>query len=102
MMENLFNNLETGGGLQVVSWLQAHSGNVGNALSVLLWYLGGFVIYLMMFLMLYWAGDKKLARRFLMALLLSGLIIGGLKLVFARPRPYMTSTLVAQLTGDVD
>jgi membrane-associated phospholipid phosphatase len=101
-MENLFNNLETGGGLQVVSWLQAHSGNVGNALAVLLYYLGGYVVYLILFLMLYWSADKKLARRFLMALLLSGLIIGGLKLALGRPRPYMTSTLIYQLTADVD
>ena len=66
-MENLFNNLETGGGLQVVSWLQAHSGNVGNVAAVLLWYLGGFVVYLVMFLMLYWSANKALARRFLIA-----------------------------------
>jgi sphingosine-1-phosphate phosphotase 2 len=101
-VENLFNNLETGGGLQVVSWLQAHSGNLGNALSVLLYYLGGYVVYLVIFLVLYWSADKKLARRFLMALLLSGLIIGGLKLALGRPRPYMTSSLIIQLTRDVD
>ncbi len=88
-METLFQGLESGAGLDVVLWLQAHSSPALDKLAIALSVLGGFIVYLLLFMALYWSVDKRLAKQFLLALILSGVCIAAFKLAFQRPRPFI-------------
>lgn len=85
----MFESLEGGAGLQVVIGLQSMGNPALDALALLLYLIGGFVFYLLAGTFVYWSVDKSLGKRLLIVLLVTGVLVAGLKLTFQRPRPYV-------------
>ncbi len=93
----MFSSLETGIGLDVILWLQAHGNPFFDALGRLFHYLGMVVFYIPVLALIYWSVDKHLGRRMLFALVLALAVITALKLLFQAPRPHQASDLVTAL-----
>jgi membrane-associated phospholipid phosphatase len=84
-------SLETGLGLDVVMWLQAHGSPFADLLARLLHVLGFDVVYLLTGGALYLWGDRQRAGRWIFALVVTSLAVGLLKVLFAAPRPYQVA-----------
>jgi membrane-associated phospholipid phosphatase len=84
----MFESLENGAGLEIVVGLQSMGNPALDALALLLYLVGGFVFYLFVGTFFYWSVDKGLGKRLLIVLLVTGVLVAGLKLTFQRPRPY--------------
>jgi membrane-associated phospholipid phosphatase len=83
----MFSELESGIGLEIIVWLQAHGGPLLDALATLSHYLGQTVFYIPVLALVYWSMDKKLGQRMLFALVLANAVITALKFAFHAPRP---------------
>ena len=81
-------SLESGLGLDVVVWLQAHSPPPLPALAQLLHYAGGTLAYLVLLALILWAIDRRLGLWLLLTLAGSTILTEGIKALFARPRPF--------------
>ena len=93
--------LESGAGLDVVIWLQAHGNGFFDALGIALHAAGSEVFYLAMLALLMWAVDRRLGVRLLFALILASVVTETLKNLFQTPRPHLAypeqvTALVAQ------
>ncbi len=83
----MLTSLESGIGLQIVVWLQAHGSSFLDALATLFHYLGQTLFYIPILALIYWSFDKKLGQRLLFALVLSSVLVTGAKMAFQAPRP---------------
>ncbi|MCB9457943.1 MAG: hypothetical protein H6671_18335, partial [Anaerolineaceae bacterium] len=83
----MFAPLETGLGLDVVLWLQAHGNGLFDGLAILLSVLGSTLAYLALLPLVYWSVDRRLGRRLLLALVVVMGAVVALKLAFHAPRP---------------
>ena len=81
-------SLESGLGLDIVVWLQAHSPPPLPALAQLLHYAGGTLTYLVLLALILWAIDRRLGLWLLLTLAGSTILTEGIKALFARPRPF--------------
>ncbi len=87
----MLSRLETGLGLDIVVWLQAHGSPLLDVLAVLLHYAGQDVVYLVVGLLLYWRMERRLAGQWLFTLIVTSIATDLLKAVVAAPRPYQVA-----------
>lgn len=85
----MFETLENGIGLQIVTALQSTSNPFFDALAKLLNVIGGDIGYLLLLPIIYWSVNRRMGRQLLFVLLIG--LIGnlGLKELLDRPRPYV-------------
>lgn len=93
----MFAPLETGLGLDVVLWLQAHGNGLFDGLAILLSVLGSTLAYLALLPLVYWSVDRRLGRRLLLALVVVMGAVVALKLAFHAPRPFQVSDAVREI-----
>ena len=84
----MFTTLESGWGLDVVLWLQAHGNNFFDALATILSAAGGDLAYLVALPLIFWSVDRRLGRWLLVVLVTALFVVIGGKEWFARPRPF--------------
>ncbi len=89
--------LETGLGLDIVLWLQAHGNGLFDILAKALHFIGFDLTYLGLLLVIYWRVDKRLGLRLLLLLALTNITASLLKVVLQTPRPYQISADVVTL-----
>jgi hypothetical protein len=97
----MLSSLESGLGLDIVIWLQAHNPPPLPALAQVLHHAGGTAVYIALLALILWAVDDRLGVRLLLTLAGSIVLTEGLKALFARPRPFQAfpdrvTPLVAQ------
>ncbi|MBZ0278017.1 MAG: phosphatase PAP2 family protein [Anaerolineae bacterium] len=90
----MFTSLETGFGLDVVLWLQAHGSGLLDGLALLFHILGSSPVYLALLPLAYWSIDRRLGRRLLMVLVITTGIVTALKFALHAPRPFQVSPAV--------
>ena len=81
-------SLESGLGLDIVVWLQAHSPPPLPALAQILHYAGGTLAYLVLLALILWAVNRRLGLWMLLTLAGSTILTEAIKALFARPRPF--------------
>lgn len=87
----MFAPLETGFGLDVVVWLQAHGGPFFDLLAQFLDFLGSDLAYLILLPFIYWSVNRRLGRRLFLVLIVTLFAVTTLKGIFASPRPYQAA-----------
>ena len=92
----MFEQLETGIGLEIVLWLQMHSNPLMDALAQLLNALGG-DLFIGVLGFIYWSINKALGKRLLFALFISLTLSLIVKELLQTPRPYTVSEQVTPL-----
>lgn len=90
----MFTSLETGFGLDVVLWLQAHGSGLLDGLALLFHFLGSSPVYLALLPLAYWSIDRHLGRRLLIVLVISTGAVVTLKFALHAPRPFQVSPAV--------
>jgi membrane-associated phospholipid phosphatase len=81
--------IESGIGLDVVVWLQAHGNALFDLLAHVLDFAGGSMFALIVGPLFYWLIDKRLGQHILFLLLLGGLVMAITKEIAQTPRPYI-------------
>lgn len=84
----MFSGLESGLGLDVVVWLQAHGSDFLDVLANILDFLGSDIAFLILLPLIYWSVNRRLGRRLFMVLLFGLVAVLFCKILFAAPRPY--------------
>ena len=83
----MFTQLESGFGLDVVVWLQAHGNPVFDLLAKILHSVGGNLSYLLILPLIYWSLDRQLGRRTFIVLIAILAAAAAVKLAVQAPRP---------------
>ena len=77
--------------IEIVKFVQRASGDFLDRVFSLVTTLGETTIFFMVFVALYLCYRKEFAIKYLFVFMLTGIVNGGLKSIFARPRPYTQS-----------
>jgi membrane-associated phospholipid phosphatase len=85
----MFESLENGIGLNIVTGLQSNGNGFFDALAKLLDTLGGDLGYLLLLPLIYWSVSRHFGRQLLFVLLVALIGYLGLRELLARPRPYI-------------
>ena len=85
----MLTGLESGLGLDIVIWLQAHSSPALDALAVAMHYAGQTIVYMVLLTFIYWAIDRAFGVRLLLAVLAATGLAEALKALFDTPRPHL-------------
>ena len=91
----MFAPLETGFGLDVVVWLQAHGNPLLDGLARLIAIIGVDIAYLL--LLLTKAIDRRRAYQWIFTLVVTTILTDAFKLLFRAPRPYQVAPQVVHL-----
>ena len=94
---HLFEELETGAGLDIVIGLQSMSHPLLDALAGAMHVAGSDIFVVVLLLFIYWNLNRSLGARLIWALIVAGVVAYVLKETFQRPRPFMVSDIVIPL-----
>jgi membrane-associated phospholipid phosphatase len=84
----MLTGLESGLGLDTVTWLQAHGNGLFDVLAKALHFTGGTFFYMGVLALIFWSVNRALGLRLLSALLPASIITEVLKALFDTPRPF--------------
>lgn len=85
----MLSGLESGLGLDIVVWLQTNGNGVFDAVSGLLHQMGGVIFYLAVLALVFWALDRTLGLRLMVAVIGASALTEILKALFQTPRPHL-------------
>lgn len=79
--------------ISIIEWLQKLSNGFFNLFFKVVTFFGDQIIFILVGVLIYWLYNKRAAFKLVFGYLIGGLLVGTLKVIVARPRPYTFSNI---------